>query len=525
MTEPCFEQIADQGSDAGREWETLSRDEAAPFIHRFQTARRSYVYDVNTGRIVQTGPVVWDIVEDFARLGDERVLAGHVAAHGADAVAAAMREITAARDKGLFLSHRVAQIVPCDAAKVREQLASHRGQLILNITEQCNFRCSYCVYDGRHEAQRSHAPRNMQWETARAAIDDFLAHSKDTNAPAISFYGGEPLLNLPLIRQCVDHVRKDCGRADVLFAMTTNGALLEGEAADLLAAERFQIMVSLDGPADAHDRNRRTRDGRPTWQRVTENVQRFLEDHPDYKTNGRLRFNAVVTPSTDLREVQRFFETWGPLTDDMGLGISPENQPADGQRPLCPTDPLAQSRDEVYAAFIARLKGGQVARSHNSRANWVATAAFEQPFTMFHKRKYLSPHLPKKLLFTRPCVPGARRTFVTADGDYFACERVPADGEGIIGNVREGVIPEKVIALLERWHAASAGQCRWCWCLPMCMVGCFATVREGGKLTPAAKQRACAAHRRNMHKLLVEYCGVLEENPKAFDYAKEIVFA
>jgi len=80
----------------------------------------------------------------------------------------------------------------------------------------------------------------------------------------------------------------------------------------------------------------------------------------------------------------------------------------------------------------------------------------------------------------------------------------------------------KVMALLNQWNMASHDQCRYCWCLPTCNVGCFANVGEGEMVTPEAKLKACAINRSRTHDLLIEYCGVLEENPKAFDYMAEM---
>jgi uncharacterized protein len=120
------------------------------------------------------------------------------------------------------------------------------------------------------------------------------------------------------------------------------------------------------------------------------------------------------------------------------------------------------------------------------------------------------------------CLPGMRRVFVSVDGDYYPCERVVESPNNIIGNVSQGVNAEKVMALLDRWNRANLQTCGHCWCLPTCGVGCLASAWNDGTMDPSVKARACARHRQEIHRLLVEYCGILEENPRAFDFAAQI---
>ncbi len=69
--------------------------------------------------------------------------------------------------------------------------------MILQVTQRCNLRCEYCIYSGDYK-NRSHTNKDMPWESARQAIDYFIAHSRDTNPIMLAFYGGEPLLNMKL---------------------------------------------------------------------------------------------------------------------------------------------------------------------------------------------------------------------------------------------------------------------------------------------------------------------------------------
>lgn len=499
-------------------------DDASPFVHRFRTARNFYAYDVSTRRIAQVSPAVWAILDDAGRLPRDAVIARHGSAHGVRQVEAALDQIAQARQDGLFLAVRPSSVVGPKPERVLKELENGRQQLILNVTNECNFRCSYCIFGGQYVDRRTHSRSAMTWPVARAAIDEFLQHSSQSGSRVISLYGGEPLLNFPLVRECVRHVRSRRGGSAVQFSITTNGSLLAGRRAEFLAREGFLIAVSLDGPAELHDRHRRTRRGRPTWEKIAGNLRSFLAGFPEYARNGKLRFNAVAAATTDLRRVQAFFDSCDFIHESMGLEIN-EQKEAAALAPAVPGDPLFDSRLAMYRDFVQCLKSGAYAAERNSRSRRVQTSAFQKPFVTFHRRGYRQGRLPAKVELRNTCTPGARRTFVTAAGDYYACERVADSPHGILGNVREGVVPEKVLALLAKWASAGGDECRRCWCMPTCMAGCFATVEEAGEVTPAAKGQACALHLRNMHALLADYCTILEDNPRAFDFVKDMTFS
>lgn len=508
-----------------RPWRTIPTNDATPFVHRFQTPGQKYVYDVNTRRILRVSSLAWDIIEDYGHLDTEQLLLKYSPPHTASDIAAAIAHIESTRQQGLLLSVRPSEILPPSREYLQRKLGDEREQLILNVTEDCNLRCSYCVFGSSYQQFRQHSRKTMSWDVARAAIDDFLMHSGQYESRVISFYGGEPLLSLPLIRQSVAYAKEKTADLPVRFSLTTNGMLLKGQAARFLADERFAILVSLDGPAAIHDLNRRTASNSPSWARVTSNLRRFLEDFPEYQTNGMLRFSSVATPAMDLREIRDFWNSCGLFTDAMGLEISGQRPTEAESRPLPPESPLAMTVPLLHEDFISALKQGSWAGEYHDKQRWVEASVFQRPFLLFHKRDYLTPHLPEKMVLQSTCTPGARRVFVNTEGDYFACERVVPCEAQKIGDVRQGVQLDKVMALLGNWTKSSPEQCRFCWCVSHCHVGCLATVGQDGQVSREAKTRACAMCRRQLHGILCQYAAILEENPHAFDYSENVEFS
>ena len=235
------------------DWACGSKEsgDARPFVHLFRTSSNHYVYDVNTCRILHVAPVLWDLLPDFAPRAKQKAIAKHSHAYAPSELGSAWQSIAHQQEKGFFLScHPRAIELLVAHEQVASQLEAERQQLLLEITEECNLRCSYCVYNGHHQYRRTHSRRTMPWPIARKAIDDFLIHSQ-LDQPLIGFHGGEPLLNMPLMRRCIEYV--ESRNSAVKFSITTNGTLLEGETSDFLAHKDFIIGVSLNGPAELQD--------------------------------------------------------------------------------------------------------------------------------------------------------------------------------------------------------------------------------------------------------------------------------
>ena len=113
------------------------------------------------------------------------------------------------------------------------------------LTSTCNLRCAYCYQDRKPR-------RFMSGDTLRSAVD-LLLRSAGRQATLI-FYGGEPLLAFPLMRQAVEHVEATRSpRTRVHYETSTNGTLLDGERTAFLERHRVQTQVSFDGLPAAQD--------------------------------------------------------------------------------------------------------------------------------------------------------------------------------------------------------------------------------------------------------------------------------
>lgn len=152
----------------------------------------------------------------------------------------------------------------------------------LGLTDNCNFRCDYC-FSGRQQ------PANLSLDMGKKAID-FIA-SQATGPVCITYFGGEPLLRFPLLRDITAYAsRKKTGAVSFTFDLVTNGSLLTEVMIDFLVRHRFSVLFSFDGIKDAQDAHRRRSNGSSTHRNVLRNLHRLLE------SNLPIAVRPTITP-------------------------------------------------------------------------------------------------------------------------------------------------------------------------------------------------------------------------------------
>lgn len=173
-------------------------------------------------------------------------------------------------NNGLLQESVVENIEHPESVNLKYLSENCMGNLILQVTQQCNLRCKYCAYSGNYY-NRTHSSERMSFEDAKRVIDFYLERSIEMDELALSFYGGEPLLEFDLIKRCVDYIISKSGERKVRFPMTTNGTLLTEEVIKFLVQHEFKLLISLDGNKESHDINRQFRNGGGSFEVIYNN--------------------------------------------------------------------------------------------------------------------------------------------------------------------------------------------------------------------------------------------------------------
>lgn len=483
-----------------------------PLIKLISTGRGHYLYDGKTNRIIRISEVMRRILSLYGGKPKDGQIPELQEACAEEDVTEGLALLERLDDEfrifsGHGLKHRT--LGPIGIEEAQAILERGSSQLVLEATEACNFRCRYCVYSGGYgNMKRTHGHRHMSWEVARAAIDFYHARSRTRKRTCVGWYGGEPFLRFDLMIKCVDYARKlewDHPE-DLLLSVTTNGSLLTNEVIDFLVANDIEVLVSLDGPQSEHDRNRVTADGQGTFSRVFGRAQRFFREKAR-ENEYNPRFTVVYTPETDLLAVNDFFVA----QQIMPGRVAPISEGHAGFGPW-PGSRAAESGQKLYERYCRTLAGLE------NRDLTCMRGMFDEDFIRIHKREI--SEVLEDLGGTGACFPGSHRIYVTVDGVFHMCERtsyaIP------IGDVWRGFDWPRIVELVNTFRQIMDSQdCRNCWAVRFCPICYVQLATSDCQLAPPSPSD-CDAQRRHFEERLTTYCRILEANPHAFDYMKDI---
>ena len=325
--------------------------------------------------------------------------------------------------------------------------------LALFLTQTCNLRCVYCYGEGGEYGERG----VMSEATALAAVDWLLASAGEEKTVHVSFFGGEPLLNFPLLQRVVAYAREQaavCGK-EVKFGMTTNASLLTDEIIAYLAEEKIDPLVSFDGPPEVHDRQRPFRNGRGSYTRVHANVQKLRAALP------RLTGRATVCAGSDPFAVRRGMDEAGFAT----CLLTPASPVVLHETGAAQADSEATERRREAAQLMLayrRVETAELFAAVRARRLDVKTAlgvlALLAALAAGRKRH-------------AGCGLGRGMCAVAVDGSVYPCHRFVGLEETRLGHLcdyRAGEINDYHRAVVENLPA-----CRSCWARYFCGGGCF----------------------------------------------------
>jgi uncharacterized protein len=355
--------------------------------------------------------------------------------------------------------------------------------LSLAVAQKCNLGCTYCY---AHQGDFGGTPKQMPLATALAAVDLLFRDVTPGERVNLTFLGGEPLLNRPVIRAATEAaagIAKD-RHVDLTFSLTTNGTLLRPDDGEFFERHGFAVTVSLDGLKEAHDGLRPFKSMRGSFDTVMANVTPLLAAQRRMQVSARV----TVTPrNLALQETLDAFVTLGFHS----VGFSPLLASPTGADEMALPD-LALMLEQMVAcgeAFERRIVAGE----RYPFANMVNAM----------REIHRGTHRPY------PCGAGAGYLGVSADGDLAACHRFVGDEVGAMGTLATGVDRRRQALWLEERHVHRQEPCRSCWARYLCSGGCHHEVIHRGR-------PACDFIRGWLHYCLQAYCRLLARRPDYF---------
>ncbi len=467
----------------------------------FNTSKDSwYYYDSGTGKVISCSQNEKDIVKSF--LDNQLSLEELNKSNKEIAEFIKQENLFACPEKRSFL-------VPTKS-EFRKLVEGECEQIILELTESCNLRCGYCIYHEHHPDFRGFTNKKMEFDVAKKSIDYVLGNcTKDTFA--LTFYGGEPLINFEVMKNSINYALEMYSNFEFHISFTTNLTLLTEKMVDYFSSLNVEIdiMCSIDGPIDVHDKYRRYADGKGSFNDTIKGFKLLVDKFYDPNNKKTISINSVLAPpysKENMDKVNAFFYEELKIDDgikcnytymdkgDMVFDFEANGLISDGipgKLVISPleewaVDNLMKSNNEQYFDVVSV----EMARVTNRMR--VKDGVIEA--TYLHGN----------------CIPGQRRIYVTVDGEFKACEKV---GESpTLGNYEKGFDCESAYKYyITDYIAYFEKLCNNCWANPMCTI-CYERTMNDKGVKKGVEDTVCVSSRHIVKDILINYYRLWEKD-------------
>lgn len=411
-------------------------------IHQYKAKGFNIVLDVYSGSVHLVDDLTYDIIENYDNL--ENVEAGLIEKYSISQADfdEALKDIESLKEDGQLFTEDSFKDLAIDVTKK----PSFVKALCLNVAHTCNFTCDYCFAKGG----KYHGPDAiMSKEVAKRAIDFLIENSGSHYNLDIDFFGGEPLMNLDLVKYTVDYARslEDKYNKHFNFTLTTNGLLLNDETIDYLNENMKNVVLSLDGRPEVHDHFRKTLNGKGSFDIIVPKFQKLVEKRGDKEYYMRGTYTANNLDFTE--DIKTYLD----------LGFKRTSlEPVVGAGPYELKD---SHLDKLYSEYekLADMM--------------IKSIDDDDKFIFYHYMIDLEngPCIHKRL---SGCGSGSEYMAVTPTGDLYPCHQFVGNPDFVIGDVFKGVENKDLINEFKSCNCFSKEECRSCWASMYCSGGCAA---------------------------------------------------
>lgn len=415
-------------------------------VHQYKMGGYNIVIDVNSGAIHVVDDMTYDMIEMYEDSDKESIFAEMAKRYPKqqdDIVECwdEMQELIAAEE--LFTKDSYEPYIT-DFAKRPTVVKA----LCLHIAHDCNLACQYCfAEEGEYHGKRE----LMSYEVGKKALDFLVANSGNRRNLEVDFFGGEPLMNFQVVKDLVAYGRSLEKEHDknFRFTLTTNGVLLDDDIMEFANKEMGNVVLSIDGRKEVHDRMRPFRRGAGSYDLIVPKFQKFAESRHQDKyyvrgtfTHNNLDFSKDVLHLADLGFKQISVE---PVVaqDTDSYAIREEDLPQ-----------LMEEYENLALEMVRRHGTGE-------------------DFNFFHFMIDLEggPCVAKRL---SGCGSGTEYLAVTPTGDLYPCHQFVGNTDFLMGNVDDGVVNTDLRDEFKSCNVYAKEKCRECFARFYCSGGCAA---------------------------------------------------
>ena len=428
-------------------------------IHAYELHGSHIVLDVNSGSVHVTDPVAFYAITHWGISREE--LAAQFPGEDLDGL---FEDIQALIDQGKLFAPEI------KFSTLHSPFSTIKA-LCLHVSHTCNLTCDYCFAQaGKYHGEEALMP----FETGRRALDFLIENSGGHRNLEVDFFGGEPLMNWQVVKDLVAYAREKERAAgkNFRFTLTTNGVLVDDEVIEFANREMANVVMSLDGRKEIHDRLRRTVNGRGSYDLVVPKFQRFAKARGErnYYIRGTFtHFNPDFTRDLYHMAALGFHS----------LSMEPVVCAAESDYALTTGDiGIIKAEYEKLALEMARRHG--------------------QPdeFSFYHYNIDLK-HGPCIHKRAAGCGSGRDYLAVTPAGELYPCHQFVGEPDFCMGDVWRGVTRPD---LREAFSCTlnDRPDCRDCWAKYYCAGGCAANAYHASGDIRGVYAAGCEMFRKRM---------------------------
>ncbi|MBQ5838064.1 MAG: thioether cross-link-forming SCIFF peptide maturase [Clostridia bacterium] len=444
-------------------------------IHQYKLNGYNIVLDICSGAVHAVDDIAYDIISMYQNESKERIIDAMCEKYlgledvTKEDILECYDQVTELKDSGkLFVPDTFEPM----AGELKRKTSGVVKALCLHIAHTCNLNCSYCfASQGKYHGERA----LMSFETGKRALDFLVENSGSRRNLEVDFFGGEPLMNFEVVKQLVEYARsieKEKNK-NFRFTLTTNGVLIDDDVIDFANREMSNVVLSLDGRKEIHDRFRVDYAGNGSFDKIVPKFQKLVNarGHKDYYMRGTFThanpdFLKDIEAMLDLGFTELSMEPVVCASGD-------EGELLESDMPI-----LFDQYEKLSELMIKREKEGR-------------------PFTFYHYMIDLSggPCIYKRI---SGCGSGTEYMAVTPWGDLYPCHQFVGDEKFKLGDIWNGVSNTEIQNEFESCNVYARKDCKDCWAKLYCSGGCAANAYHATGSVKGIYEYGCRLFRKRM---------------------------
>ena len=441
-------------------------------IHQYKLGGYNIVLDVCSGAVHAVDDVAYDMIAAFEladRAGVISAIAEKYPNEAAEDIAECYDQIAELKAAGELFAPDAFEPM---AGALKAKTAGVIKALCLHVAHTCNLNCSYCfASQGKYHGERA----IMSYKVGKRALDFLVENSGARHNLEVDFFGGEPLMNFDVVKQLVAYARsieKEKNK-NFRFTLTTNGVLIDDDVIDFANKEMSNVVLSLDGRREIHDRFRVDYAGNGSWEKIVPKFQRLVNARGG---KGYYMRGTFTHANPDFLEDIRTMLDLGFTELSMEPVVT------------APNDPSALTAEDRRIVMEQYEKLAELMLKRDAEG---------KPFTFYHYMIDLKggPCIYKRI---SGCGSGTEYMAVTPWGDLYPCHQFVGDEKFKLGDIWHGVNNTAIQNEFASCNVYAREECRDCWARLYCSGGCAANAYHATGSVRGVYKEGCELFKKRM---------------------------